>query len=362
MSMKKSNVTIKQIAQEAGVSYAAVSMALRDHPEISVKRRQQIKKIADKLKYKPNLLVRGLKGKSTHTLGIITTTLDVETTVVKVQSFERAAREKEYLAMMAFNPGTADLEDELIIWLMQRGIDGLAIYPIEHGEHKELHRLVNDKFPVVTFNGKGRLGFDTNDVSVDYYEGGRLQAQHLLEIDRKNVCYIHPKLLFYTIHQRMLGASDFGRQTGMKIDFIGIEAGDTNDRSRSRLVYHQCREVFKNSIRKYDAVICSNDVFALASIHALIDIGIKVPDDIAVVGFDDIRASELSNLSLTTISQCTGQVGASAFDILEKLFHKNKTGKQDECIRVMIKPKLVVRASTIGRHWIDDKNECLDML
>ncbi len=341
--------TIKEIAQVAGVSYATVSLALRGHPRISDKRKKQIRKIAEQLDYRPNLLVRGLVGGDTYTVGIITTSLDVEALANKITSFEDSARKKGYLSIIAFNPNDPTIEDRLIDELLQRGVDGFVIYPTEYGEHRKLKELVDKNFPIVTFNGNGRLEFKTHDVSLDYYEGGRLQIKHLAEIGRKRIGYVLPVFTCYTIEQRVLGAESAARDIGVDFHLIRIDTGSSGQRAQTEQAYVKVKEYFRENVSRFDAIACQNDLFALSVIRALHKLGVKVPDDIAVIGFDNVSASEFSIIPISTIHQHADVLGRIAFEILEKLLRsKNTKNLPNDFIRITLKPELIVRTSTVG--------------
>ncbi len=345
-------VTTYDIAKIANTTQATVSRALRDDPSISIQTKRRIRKLADELGYRPNLLARGLTEGKTYTIGMITTGLDVEVHSVKITTFEEAARNKGYLTITAFNPNEPGLEDKLIIQLLQRSVDGFVIYPAEHGEHKELRALVEKNFPIVTFNGDGRLDFQTNDVSLDYYEGGKIQIEHLSAIGRKRIAYIYPVFSCYTIDQRVSGAKEAAYNAGVDLELIQIDTGSSGQRVQTELAYEKMREFFRENASRFDALACHNDLFALSAIRALHQLGIKVPDDIAVIGFDNISASEFSMLTISTISQPAEQLGLVAFQTLETLVkEKNSRKSEREFIRIKLEPKLIVREST---RRIDD--------
>ncbi len=352
----RDSVTIKEIAKVAEVSCATVSMALRGHPRISTKRKTQIKEIAKQLDYRPNLLVRGLVGGDTCTIGMMTPGLDVEVHSARITSFEKSAREKEYLTIMAFSPNDPKLENKLIIRLLQRGVDGFVVYPAEHGEHKELRTQVDKNFPIVTFNGEGRLDFQTNDISLDYYQGGRLQVEHLSAIGKKRIVYICPVFSCYTIEQRILGAKEAAEEAGIDFELLRIDTGTSSQRVQTERAYLRIRDFFRKAASSFDAVACHNDLFALSAIHVLARLGVPVPDDVAVIGFDNISASEFSTFPVSTISQPSAEMGRTAFEMLEKLIKDKKSeNPAKEFTRIKLKPELVVRASTIG----ETEGECI---
>jgi len=343
--------TIALVAAKAKVAPATVSGVLNERPDCyaSEKTRQRVLDAANRLGYRPNPMARALLGKSTATLGLVVPGFDVDVTSQKFTGFETAARFKGNLTIACETRNEPDLEDQAIRWLLDRYVDGIAVYPTEHGKHTELRRLVKDGFPVVTFDGKGRVKFEIDDVSVNCYGGGRLLAEHLIECGRKNVVILNGRLSCYVVDQKIKGIKEvFAEQglpeprcTNLKLDTFSMRHWQTEELSH-------VADALNPLAGTFDAIVGAGDLLAATGMRVCSELGLKVPEDVAVAGYDGCAFSGQLVTPLTTVYHDSEDIGRIAFELLDR---RMTAGEQDLPLeQVTSEPQLIVRASTRGKH------------
>lgn len=341
--------TLQQVARLAGSSVSTVSAVLNDQPYCwaSEVTKRRIREAAATLNYRPNIAARMLRGGATQTVGLITVALNVEVTATKVQAFEEAARDAGYVTMITFNPNVETIEDKLILKLLDRRVDGLALYPTETGDHAQLRRLVRDGYPVVTIDGAGRLPFECDDVSTDYFAAGRLQGEHLLSLGRRRICNIATFPTCYVKDQMRAGLRQALADAGAPAPVMLNVECDPHVGSVIRPDLVEQLRVHLGRFRGEIDAIASYDMPAVAAVNAALSLGIKVPDELAVIGFDDSPLAAGCAIPLTSIGQQAAEIGRRVFELLQ---HRMADRTQRApARRVMVEPALVQRASTAGR-------------
>jgi LacI family transcriptional regulator len=315
------------------------------HCWASEKSRQQVYEAARTLGYRPNMTARSLRSGKSHVVGLITAALNVDTSNKKICAFEAAARQTGYLAMIAFNPNDPETEDKLLQIFWDRHVDGMLVYPSEHGEHHEMRKLVKEGFPLVTVDGRGRLDFETNDISTDYFSAGRLQAEHLLKLGRRRLCQGMAYPSCYVIEQLRAGAEEGARvaDAAAPIHFDFYLPPDGGSEITPEL-FRQVREFLAARRGEIDGFI-SHDQVSATAVNAAISLGIRVPEELAIIGFDNTSAASNCIVPLTTVAQRADEAGRASFELLERRMEQSGRAPL-EAIRIA--PEVVVRASTAG--------------
>lgn len=338
--------TLAQIAKLTGLSPSTVSAVLNQRPHCwaSAKTRRQIHDAARELGYRPNMVARSLRGGKTQTVGLITAAMNVDSTNTKVSHFESAARAAGFVTMISFNPNDPAMEDKLILTLWDRGVDGLLVCPSEIGEHAEMRGRVAEGFPLVTIDGAGRLDFQTHDISTDYYLAGKLQTEFLAARGRTRLAQAMAFPSCFVVEQLRAGALDAASRAGLgapRLCDLHLPA-DGGSRITPDLV-RQVRAFLAGHAGKIDAFI-SHDQVAAAAVHAAIDLGLRVPQDLAIIGFDDTATASDCVIPLTTVAQKAEEVGRRSFELLAERMNAGQAAPPFR--RVRVEPEVVVRAST----------------
>lgn len=346
--------TIRHVAAEAGVSIATVSGVLTNRPDCraSPKTREKVEAVARKLGYRPSLMAHALHGKKTMTLGLITGMSAVlEIWSRAIASFEETARAQGYMVLSSYTQNEPKLEDTIIDEMLYRQVDALAVYPTTQGEHARLKQIVAQGIPVVTFDTPPSLALGTDDVSIDQYHGGRLQAEHLIAGGCKRICHVNLAQTVWVNHQKTQGLEDGLADHGLKLHSrMNLQQPNDLWAEVRPDVYQQIKQYLTEHRGEIDALACHGDILALLCMRAAKSLGISVPGELAIVGFNDIMVADMISPGLSTIHDPAEELGSKAARMLiERLDGADSVDhlpQRDTPLREKIKPGLIVRGST----------------
>jgi LacI family transcriptional regulator len=339
-------VTLNDVARASGFHRATVGQVLNDAPccWASAATRAKIRDAARTLGYRPNLMARALRSGQSRVIGLIAPGFGIGSPHNRAAGLTEAAARHDFLVAVTSHPNDAESEDRAIRRLLDRGVDGLAIYPVDSGPHVELRRLVARIFPVVTFHGAHLLDFPCDDVSVDCAEVGRLQARHLLDLCRRRICIANtlPPSRITTIREEGIRRelARVGAPAPLSMDLPGdiarelVGAASLTERMQAFLTRHR---------GAFDAVIGGDPTAALA-IRLLHAMDLRVPEDVAVVGGGDSILTDYGEVPLTSVNAPNDAVGAKAFELLLERIEGHAGA---EFRRLMLPTPLQVRASTV---------------
>ena len=344
------SVTLKMIAKEANVSPATVSLALnknKNSTRVSQKTRHKIIEIASHLNYRPNYIAKSLVTKKTKTIGLVITTLLNPFYAEIAQDIIERSEEAGYSVVICsmrdeLLPGSQRSVDELLM----RGVDGLIICSSLLYDPL-INELVNQSVPFVLTlrNIKQEPGDEHVDfVGVDNRRGAYIATEHLLKIGHIRIAHLAGPLGVSTGYKRKIGWECALNTCGVQIDPDPVLEGDFHRHSG----YEFTKELLKRYI-KPTAIFAANDYMAIGVLDALQEKKLKAPDDMAVVGFDDIEIAGLPGINLTTVSQKKATMGRLTVDFL---IEKIKNGSEDLGKRIILDPILMIRKSC-GFHIID---------
>ncbi|MBW2430493.1 MAG: LacI family DNA-binding transcriptional regulator [Deltaproteobacteria bacterium] len=342
----KTRTTLKDIAREAQLSPSTISLVLRN-PEttrVSIATRKRVIEIAESLNYRPNLLARSLVGQKSSTLGLVITTLlnpfYAETTQAII---ERAKQDGYGVLASSVGNGGPEVEQQYANELLDRGVDGLIICSALRKD-PVINDLRKRGVPFVLALraiDEGPSDQPVDFVGVDDRRGSALITEHLLKMGHTRIALISGPQVTSTGYYRLAGALAAFEARGLKADPSLIFKGDYSRKTGYKLTMEIIRT--KSEVT---AIISANDIMAMGALEALAERVIKVPDDIALVGFDDIEMAGLPGVELTTISHPKHALGRLA---VEQLLAKIK-GESDNVIKKsFIDPVLVIR-KTCGYH------------
>jgi LacI family transcriptional regulator len=305
--------TLLDVAERAGVDKATVSQVINHRPNCwaSQATRARILEAVNDLGYRANLSARALRNGVSHVIGVVAPGAILNRTM----GLTEAAAQAEYTVALSSHHNDSESEDVVIRRLVDRGIDGLAVYPVDRGPHNELRRLVESGFPVVTFDGAHLLSFPCDDISVDYREVGRLQARHLLELGRRRPCLVSPRPEAPINAIREAAVIEEFRQAVVSPLVMTVERSTTREIADPGALILQIREFLQRHAGEYDAMV-GFDAMASLSVRVLQTLGLRIPEDVAVVGSGDGVLAGYGVLPLTSISTVDDQAGAQAFALL----------------------------------------------
>jgi LacI family transcriptional regulator len=326
-------VTIKDIASKAGVSYATVSRALNAKYGVKPSTRERILKVARRMGYRPNVIARGLVTRRSMTIGLIVPDITNPFFPEVAGGVEDAAREAGYGVLLCNSSWQKASERQYVALLAGRRVDGIIIAPISSGAEEPVDERVSATLPVVYVSN---VPHPTRQscVVIDNARGGLLATRHLLEAGRAPVAFIGSAE--GSGGERFEGYRKALDDRGVAYDERLVRFGDMKQVSGYRLF----RQVIEEGGRPR-GVFAENDLMALGCMQAARELSLRVPEDVAIVGFDDIPFASFPEVQLTTIRQPTYDMGRMAVEIL--VDHIAREPGKREARRVVLKPQLVVR-------------------
>jgi LacI family transcriptional regulator len=323
------DATIKDIARRAGVSYATVSRALNGKYGVRPSTRDLVLTVARRLGYRPNALARGLVTRRTTTIGLIVPDITNPFFPEVAEGVEEAARQAGYAVLLCNSNWQKVSERQYVTLLAARRVEGIIIAPISRAD-EPVGDGVPATLPVVYVSSAPRTT-TRSYVVIDNVRGGFLATRHLLDAGRAPVAFIGSRES--SDDERLEGYRRALAEHGVAYEERFVRLGDMRQASGYRLF----REMIERGHRPR-SVFAENDLMALGCMQAAREGGLRVPEDIAIVGFDDIPFASFPEVQLTTVRQPTSDMGRMAVEILLA-----RAPGRHEPRQVVLKPQLVVR-------------------
>ncbi|HWK22026.1 MAG TPA: LacI family DNA-binding transcriptional regulator [Ureibacillus sp.] len=335
--------TIKDIAKVAGVSVTTVSRAINGYSDVSEKTRQKIMKLVKELNYSPNTLARGLVMNKSKTIGLLVSGLNRESekdqiTFSVLSGINECASELDYDLVLFNTNSTKQREKTYTQLCRERRVDGAIIQGIKTDD-PYLQEVVNSDIPCVLIDYPIQSE-NVGHVTTDNKLGAKKAVNHLIELGHKNIAMINGHSKAFVSQIRLEGYLDALQEAGLTYKKEWVVNGMFEEETGKEQVI--------KLLKKYPeitAVFSASDLMALGILEGAKEIGRKVPEDLSVVGYDDILLAGYSNPPLTTISQNIFQLGYQAANLLIKMLE----GTLEPHV-ITLGTKLVVRESTAKNH------------
>jgi len=341
MNMNK-RATIKQVAKASGVSTQTVSRVINDRPDVAPETRERILQIIQDLDYQPSALARSLIQQRSFTLGVVTSGLKYIGPSRTLNGITSMVEELKYALLLEELP-RFDTEDitPLLQSLLSRHVDGIVWAVPEVGDNRRwVDEILKDvPVPVVFMTMRPRP--DITTVSVDNYQGGVLATRHLLEKGKHHIGHISGPLDWWESRQRKQAWQETLEKAGMKVTDSQWNEGNWSSASGEAAF-----EALLQTYPEMDAVFVANDQMALAVLRTANRRQLKVPQDLAVVGFDNFAESAYFWPALTTINHNHHELGCRAVQEVVKqieCLHRNEPIKSET---ILLSTNLVAREST----------------
>jgi len=323
------------VAKLCGVSYQTVSRVINDSPEVSEKTRRLVLKTIKSLGYHPNQLARSLKTRRSSILEVIT--FGVETFIPRelIVAMGRASIELGYSLMFTDIPKDSPEEENQLYAHLNSGLcDGAILTaPVES---RLFEKITANPLPLPIIQIRNKRGSTARSVIIDQYYGSQLATQHLLDLGHRKIAEISAPLSYHEAFTRHTAFLDTLGSCG----FLPVDSVEANEwmPCDGYLAANQLLDRGAN----FSGLIISNDYLALGTILALNERGLRIPDDISIVGFDDAPESAYYMPPLTTIRQDYDALGTESIHYLVELINNQETSTHQ---RVLM-PQLIVRQST----------------
>ncbi len=329
-------VNIKRVALEAGVSTQTVSRVINDRPDVSPETRQRIQQVIKRLGYQPDAIARSLVSRRTRTLGLITSDFSDYFFTQVIAGAEAEARRHGYFFMLGSTQRNPKDEPVYIRLLTERHVEGILwARPSSEPDDRHLIALLQEDVPVVTT--AYHLPSETlTVVDVDNVDGARAAVSCLLENQRRRIAMITGPVTWKSVVDRTQGYRLALNAAGIRFDAHLIVEGDWSYASGYRAA-----QLLLSQAPPFAGLFAQNDQMAIGAMHALRQAGKRVPEDVAVVGYDDIPVAEFCDPPLTTVRQPMCEVGQVATRLLIQAIEEQGSSPEG----TLLKTTLVRRRS-----------------
>ena len=326
--------TIKQVAREAGVSVATVSRVFNEKGPVRGETRERILEVAARLGYSPNAAARSLSTRKTGTIGVLLPDLYGEFFSEVIRGLDLAARRSGYHILVSSSHSDRS-EVEAVLRTLRGRVDGLIVMSPE-ADARTLQANFPGTLPVVFLNARAD-GSAFDSINLDNYGGASAMVRHLAGLGHRRIAHVKGAPGNNDALERLIGYRDAMRSLFAEpTEDLELE-GDFSEESGDRAG----REILGLSPRP-DAVFAANDAMAIGLLHAFQKAGVKVPEEIAVAGFDDIPIARFLTPPLTTVGVAIADLGACA---IERLLEVMQRGEAREGQHEVLPTTLVVRGS-----------------
>jgi len=331
---KSTVVTLKTVAQHLGLTPGTVSAVLNDAPSarsIPQETKERIHAAAKELNYRPNFFARTLRNKRTYTIGVIAEEIGDSYGSAIISGIEQYLRKRDYFFLTVAHRHDPELLSRYSQILSERGVEGIITVDTTIHESPAL--------PVVAVAGHSKIKGVTNIV-LDHEHAAVLALNYLKELRHERIAFMKGNPLSSDSKDRWEGICHIASQIGLRIDPELTVQIDSDD-ATPMLGYPFIKQLLARN-KPFTALFAYNDISAIGAIRALQEHGLRVPQDVSVMGFDDIPGAAFHTPSLTTVRQPLNRMGeVAAQSLLERI-----EGKKDYPAEIAIEPELVVREST----------------
>lgn len=328
-------VSIKDIARVAGVSHSTVSRALRGSALIPAATTGRIQQIANEMGYTASAIGRGLVKGRTEAIGVVVTSIADPFNSDVVAGLEEVANQHGYSVILATSQAVPEREISVVKSFQSRRVDGIIVASSRVGSNYS-NLLAELKIPVVLLNNQSLQDEAIYSVCIDNRLGTYDATRHLLNLGHRRIAYLGDRLGLHSDTERQGGFMQAMDEAGAEVTPDHLLCGDGKMEGAAQAVIGLWDQaVFPT------AIVCYNDMSAIGVMQVAKDRQVRIPDQLSIVGFDDIQVSALVNPALTTVHQPKKELGAHSMSLMLKLL------RGEEAERSLVLPgKLIERGST----------------
>lgn len=335
MIPSRKSSTMKEVAAIAGVSIQTVSAIINCKPGISPETSARVNAAIQQLGYRPYSLARSLRTRQTHTIALIVTDINNPSFSTIASAVEDIAHSLGYNLVLFNTHDDPEREASYIRTVYDRWMDGV-IFVATGDQFTSLDSLKQDGIPTVAID-RIPMGYSGPSVTLDNFKAGFMAAEYLVSLGHKRIAHISGPLKLLLARERLAGYQACLKKANLDPTDFSSPEGDWNCNSG----YEGMQQILSGS-EIPTAIFAGNDRMAIGAIQAIIKKGLRVPEDISVIGLDDIEVAAFQSPALTTIRQSFPEMASQCVHLLMEILD----GKECLYPQMVIEPELIVRQST----------------
>ena len=338
-------ITIKDIAKALGLSTSTVSRALRGSYEISPETKKLVIEYAEQYNYRPNPIALSLKERRSRSIGVVVCEIANNFFSQAINGIESIAYNRGYHVIISQSHESYDREVVNVEHLASRSVDGLLVSLSSETEHIEHFKNLHEKgFPIVFFD-RITEEIETFKVVVDNYKGAYDATQHLVDSGYTKIAHVTSSQHLSISKERLDGYKAALADNGISLNESYIRYCN-----HGGMIYAELEDAVKSLVQlkdRPDAIFSAGDRLTISCLNALRSIGLKIPDDIALVGFSNSPLAELLNPALSVVKQPAFEMGQVATELLIKLIESKRPVTEFE--KVVLQTEIITRESSAGK-------------
>jgi LacI family transcriptional regulator len=328
-------ITIKDVAKRAGVSPATVSRVVGAYGYVSRESRQKVMTAIRQLGYRPNAIARSLVKRSSSVIGMVVTDIQNPFFARLVRGVEQAIWGKGYALFLANSDEDVVREQAILTILEEKQVDGLILVPASSEKTHHLHHLLDLDIPIVLLD-RAAKGINVDTVLVDNEKGAYQAVTHLISLGHRRIGLIIDNLDITTNMERMAGYRRALNEAGLPVEEGLIRSCQFTEQS----AYEITLEMFRQE-NPPTALFTANNFMTIGALRALHTSGLRIPDDVAIVGFDDLESSQACWPNLTAVAQPAYAMGTTAAERLLSRLSNNASPPME----IRLQTEFIIRQS-----------------
>ncbi|TKD63616.1 LacI family DNA-binding transcriptional regulator [Flavobacterium sp. ASW18X] len=335
---KKRNITLKDIAKELNLSVSTVSRALNNHPDISEITKVQVQALAKQYNYVPNLFAKGFRTKHTHIIGVVVPNISHFFTTTILKGILEQGEKMGYQVIVAESQNDVNKQLAMLNTMIQFGVDGILLSMARRTYDVSSIIKIKQRVPLVLFD-KVSNKVPCTQVVIDEVDAAYGAVEHLINIGKKRIAIIKETENSYNSEMRFRGYQKALEDHNLEVDPKLIVSTEDISLDKGRIM----ASALLTLRNKPDAIFAITDAAAIGAIKALKKYNVKIPEDIAVIGFSNSEHATIISPALTTVDQPGNLIGSTAITYLI-----NEIEKEEESFlkTVEVKTHLIIRDST----------------
>ena len=331
------SVSLRDVAKSAKVSVGTVSNVLNRPEIVAEKTLTRVRETIKELGFVPNGFARQLRFGSSRTIGLIVPDVSNPFFTEVARGVEDAASKRDYAVFLCNTDESVSKEDRYINVLTEQQVRGVLFAPSDTKSNR-MDEMKNRGISVALLDRELK-GNNHCSVSVDDIYGGRIAIEYLSELGHQNIAWVAGPESIPQVADRGIGVAKAAKDGGLNIETIRVPLMNSAQGEEAAKLILQLPTI-------PTAIFCANDVLALGVMRGLMAAKIKVPDQVSILGYDDIEFASSAAIPLSSISQPAYQLGVTAADLL---LSECEDGENHQHQQIRFQPKLVERASTAQR-------------